>query len=333
MRMLAKCLGCLVLALGFSAWSYAEALRPEAVGLAPDAPAYARHGPCWVGIQEQVFRAHGVGGSDYLAYLWYPALNARGEEEDKYYLGLFDAPPDPSAAPYPLVVFVPNWHNGLENFRYFCAHLASHGFVVVAIDCPSAYPPSYVQQTIDFAARLNAADAPLAGMIDPSRTAVAGHDVGGRVTAQMAGVRIVQLGNRSDLPVKDERVKAVVISAPSLYRVSTCDFSAVKAPLLLLQADLDVGFTLADGWRAYREASTVNKCLIVFLSSNIDYFPYSPYSTTLRLDLRGPRRADLINHFTTAFLLETLKGDLEARQALLPDAVNFPGVRYTTALK
>ncbi|MGA2083545.1 MAG: hypothetical protein ABSH53_23490 [Holophaga sp.] len=157
--------------------------------------------------------------------------------------------------------------------------------------------------------------------------------MGGRVAAQMAGVRTVQPGIRSDMRVKDKRVKAVVISAPSLYRVATCDYSAVKVPLLLLQADSDPGFTLEDGTRAYRETSTMNKFLIVFLNTNINYFPYSPYSTILRMDLRAPRRADLINHFTTAFLLETLKGDLEARQALLPNAVDFTEVRYTTALK
>ena len=37
---------------------------------------------------------------------------------------------------------------------------------------------------------------------------------------------------------------------------------------------------------------------------------------------------DLINHFTTAFLLATLKGDTGAAAALAPDAVSFPGIQY-----
>jgi predicted dienelactone hydrolase len=41
---------------------------------------------------------------------------------------------------------------------------------------------------------------------------------------------------------------------------------------------------------------------------------------------------NLINHFTTAFLLDTLKGDQAAHEALLPDAVQFPGIEYTTTL-
>ena len=42
---------------------------------------------------------------------------------------------------------------------------------------------------------------------------------------------------------------------------------------------------------------------------------------------------NLINHFTTAFLLDTLKGDQSAHEALLPDATLFEGIEYTTTLK
>jgi hypothetical protein len=45
------------------------------------------------------------------------------------------------------------------------------------------------------------------------------------------------------------------------------------------------------------------------------------------------RAHDLTNHFTTAFLLDVLKGDKEAHKALLPDAVKFPGIQYTTTMK
>src|SRR5262245_38164164 len=45
------------------------------------------------------------------------------------------------------------------------------------------------------------------------------------------------------------------------------------------------------------------------------------------------RSLDLIHHFSTAFLLDTLKGDHAAHEALLPGAVNFPGIEYATTLK
>lgn len=40
------------------------------------------------------------------------------------------------------------------------------------------------------------------------------------------------------------------------------------------------------------------------------------------------RLHDVANHFTTAFLLDTLKGDAEAHAALVPSAVDFVGVTY-----
>jgi predicted dienelactone hydrolase len=40
------------------------------------------------------------------------------------------------------------------------------------------------------------------------------------------------------------------------------------------------------------------------------------------------RAHDLINHFTTAFLLATLKGDTDAAAALALDQVQFPGIEY-----
>jgi hypothetical protein len=45
------------------------------------------------------------------------------------------------------------------------------------------------------------------------------------------------------------------------------------------------------------------------------------------------RAHDLINHFTTAFLLDKLKGDSEAHKALLPEAVSFSGIAYTTTME
>jgi hypothetical protein len=45
------------------------------------------------------------------------------------------------------------------------------------------------------------------------------------------------------------------------------------------------------------------------------------------------RAHDLINHFTTAFLLDVLKGDKDAHKALLPDAVSFPGIEYKTTMQ
>ena len=49
--------------------------------------------------------------------------------------------------------------------------------------------------------------------------------------------------------------------------------------------------------------------------------------------LAADRAQDLIHHFTTAFLLDVLKGDKEAHKALLPEAVKFEEIQYTTTWK
>lgn len=58
-------------------------LAPEPVGLRPDAPEYAKHGPFWVGYKALVI---GEGTDRPLeAGLWYPALNPKGLKEEITY--------------------------------------------------------------------------------------------------------------------------------------------------------------------------------------------------------------------------------------------------------
>jgi hypothetical protein len=55
-----------------------EGPKPEAVGLRPDAPPYALHGPYWVGVME--FEAE-TPSHPTKVLVWYPALNPDGAEE------------------------------------------------------------------------------------------------------------------------------------------------------------------------------------------------------------------------------------------------------------
>ncbi len=57
-----------------------------------------------------------------------------------------------------------------------------------------------------------------------------------------------------------------------------------------------------------------------------DYFYYLCSDPVWELD----RAHDLINHFVIAFLMNQLKGDVDAGNALAPDAVSFPGITYAT---
>jgi hypothetical protein len=130
-----------------------EGPKPEAVGLRPDAPPYALHGPYWVGTRDYMI---GGDGHPLALTVWYPALNPDGAEESITYhidtaaklpfelpdwyesivLGhaLADAPPDVSGGPYPLVVYSHGFGIYRQSAAYMLEHLASYGFVVIAPD-------------------------------------------------------------------------------------------------------------------------------------------------------------------------------------------------------
>ena len=112
--------------------------------------------------------------------------------------------------------------------------------------------------------------------------------------------------------------------------------SALSVPVLLVVGSRDSGV----GWTTtiYDHVSSAQKGQLTF--DRLDhYFPMSeclPWfrqnqalgwcAYEPRMDIAHAH--DLINHFTTAFLLSTLKGDSEATAALSPDAVAFSGIEY-----
>ncbi len=100
--------------------------------------------------------------------------------------------------------------------------------------------------------------------------------------------------------------------------------------------------------KAYDNASSSQKALVAFKNGAHPIFvgPRNrfPWATQTQIgDLYNwfcvdpqwdkEQGLDLINHFTTAFLLDTLKGDKDAHKALLPDAAKFAGIEYKTTMK
>ena len=193
---------------------------PEPVGLRPDAPEYALHGPYWVGTQEFVIEE---GRETPLAvHAWYPALNPSGAPEeiiypamwkdkgtapedssvDMYGHALLDAPVDRSVAPYPLIVVSHGFGSSAYSYAYLAEHLASHGFVVLAPEHQEQFDMAYsdlaessldrprdVRQVLDFAETLTAVGGALDGLIDMEHVGVAGHSYGGYTALAEAGAR------------------------------------------------------------------------------------------------------------------------------------------------
>lgn len=145
-----------------------------------------------------------------------------------------DAPLDDQHGPYPIVVFV----HDTGGYRYqslsIVTHWASHGFVVIAADHPGLYLGDRVasacggptvQQSVsaDIDRVLAALTQPtgelafLAGHVEPTRVAIAGHGVGANEAAAAdtkAGVRAVvsMLGDR---PVDATNVEAAMFFSSS----------------------------------------------------------------------------------------------------------------------
>ncbi len=230
--------------------------------------------------------------------------------------------------------------------------------------------PHDVVREIAYADLLTAPDGALAGLIDTEQIAVFGHSTGGTTTFQAGGARVdfsaleawcldkmedplaletcQFVGQRDVLAAKhgvdasqgdplpslwDSRVDALVAMAPGgeLHAFGDEGMSAVQVPTLILQgaADEVVSPEYNAQW-AFDQIGSANKTLAEFDGGTHLMFIFCCGYDVIA---GGPRVEDLSAHLTTAFLLDILKGDKTAHAALLPDAVSFDGVEYTTTLQ
>ncbi len=129
------------------------------------------------------------GGRKIAVTIWYPALE---KKDDFGRLISRDAPPDLTAAPYPLILIEPNSGEFLMN-----QHLVSHGFVMAIVHFPTDYENwdlGVVDHPRDmvFALEQIAANPPvgLEGVIDTGKVGVTGYSWGGFYALALSGVRI-----------------------------------------------------------------------------------------------------------------------------------------------
>jgi predicted dienelactone hydrolase len=144
----------------------------------------------------------------------------------------------------------------------------------------------------------------------------------------------------------DPRVTAIIPMAGDSWIFDKAGLSKITIPMMAMGGTADTGTPYGWGVKpAYDHASSAQKALVTFVGGEHFIFvtPCENKPWTVDSPLYGwfcfdpvwdkTRGLDLIDHFSTAFLLDTLKGDEAAHAALLPDAVNFPGIEYTTTMK
>jgi predicted dienelactone hydrolase len=200
---------------------------PDSVGLRPDAPEYALHGPYWVGTREFVIDLDG--NESFNITVWYPAQAVDESAEPATYdygvggvlrdpmnfiqgTAFRDAAPDINGAPYPLLVFSPGMGTSRMFTLYLLEHLASRGFVVISLDhvgtrlidqitmeqvdfadqvfLSQARRPLQMHLALDYAETLNAPESDLGGMIDLDKIAFGGYSAGGWAALALAGGQI-----------------------------------------------------------------------------------------------------------------------------------------------
>jgi predicted dienelactone hydrolase len=144
----------------------------------------------------------------------------------------------------------------------------------------------------------------------------------------------------------DPRVTAIIPMAGDSYLFDQAGLSKIAIPMMAIGGTADTGTPYEWGSKpSYDYASSEQKALVTFIGAEHMIFttpcenqPWMSDHPAYGFFCFDPvwdraRALDLIHHFSTAFLLDMLKGDQAAHMALLPDAVNFPGIEYVTTLK
>jgi predicted dienelactone hydrolase len=349
--------------------------------------------------------------------MWYPALNSDRDAKTRYayemkmgdplgtvtfatFAGraIRDAPYDLSVAPYPLIILSPGFSIGASTYAWLAEHLASYGFVVVAVEHQEQLDsemnglwqvtitrPQDVMTVLAYIDEQIRPGGTLEGIINVDTTAVVGHSYGGYTALVAGGAQIDTAGFKAlcetayeandpsawlcdellphlaDMAAlagldsapeglwqqawSDPRVRAVVPLAGDAFFFGQDGLAEITVPVMAMGGTRDRDAPYMWGTHpTYEHVSSSTKVRVALVDAEHMIFtgPCEATPVLLRF-ISGEFCSDpgwdrsyahaLTKHFTTAFLLHTLKGDKRAHEALMPDEAQFAGIEYTATLK
>jgi predicted dienelactone hydrolase len=144
----------------------------------------------------------------------------------------------------------------------------------------------------------------------------------------------------------DPRVTAIIPMAGNSYLFDQAGLSKITIPMMAIGGTADTGTPYDWGTKlSYDYAASEQKALVSFVGAEhmiyvtpCEYQPWLSNHPAAAFFCADPvwekeHALELIHHFSTAFLLDTLKGDPTAHSVLLPDAVDFSGIEYMTTMQ
>lgn len=240
----------------------------------------------------------------------------------------------------PVVVFSHGFGWSMDGYAPLADHWAAHGFVVVqpthldsrTLALPAEDPRTPriwhyriedVTRALDGLGVLEASVPGLAGRVDHSRVAVAGHSWGAQTVSTLLGARVLDTDGAPGEDMSDARVKAGVLLAltglgddltpfaAEHFPFMKPSFDTMTTPALIVAGDNDRSHLSTRGPDWFTDPYTHSpgrKSLLTLFGAehSLGGIPGREVAETTD---ENPARVALIQQLTTAFLRDALHGD------------------------